>query len=95
MPRLNHDMFDLKALVSSRSPIKRFVRGDMIAVVRYGFGDASRTSFGSSLVSGSDKVKYRYVVWGSDKEHASSNFKEFNNLVEALEVMRDDEDGLN
>lgn len=34
-------------------------------------------------------------MWGSGKESGTSNFKEFDNLVETLEVMRDDEDGLN
>ena len=46
-------------------------------------------------MSGSDNVKYRYGVWGSENEDDSSNFKEFNNLVETLELMKDDEDGLN
>ena len=34
-------------------------------------------------------------MWGSDKEGGTSNFKGFDNLVETLEVMRYDEDGLN
>ena len=68
--------------MNNKVPIKRFIRENRIAIVRYVFGDTSGTVFGSSWLAGSDKIKYRYGVWGSDNEDDSSNFKEFNSLVE-------------
>jgi hypothetical protein len=69
--------------------------------VVYGFGDASRAGFGSSMqrlerlgrlhqFDGSTKLgekglRYQIGVWGKDTEHASSNYREMQNIVESLE----------
>jgi hypothetical protein len=69
--------------------------------VVYGFGDASRAGFGSSMqrlerlgrlrqFDGSTKLgekglRYQIGVWGKDTEHSSSNYREMQNIVESLE----------
>ena len=53
-------------------------------VVVYGFVDASGSGFGSTLtVRG--KVKYRIGTWSSEEDKNSSNWREFENLVCAVE----------
>jgi hypothetical protein len=52
--------------------------------VRYGFGDASGSGFGSILETGAG-LKYRIGVWGYDDQEESSNYKEFRNVVNAIE----------
>ena len=50
----------------------------------YGFADASKSVFGSSLKL--DKgIKYRIGTWGKDEESQSSNYREFANVVMTLE----------
>ena len=53
--------------------------------VRYGFGDASGSGFGSTF-SNPGEILYRHGVWGSDDEGMSSNWRELTNLVESLEL---------
>jgi hypothetical protein len=53
--------------------------------VRYGFGDASGSGFGSSIAF-PDGIAYRIGVWGKDCEDSSSNYRELRNLVETLET---------
>ena len=48
VPRLNDDIFTLRTLMANKLSSKIFIRGNRIAVVRYDFGDASGTGFGSS-----------------------------------------------
>ena len=43
VPRLKDDIFTLRTLMANKLPIKIFIRGNRIAVVRYGFGDVSGT----------------------------------------------------
>lgn len=59
-------------------------RSAMIQVVRYGFGDASGTGFGSTIET-SRGLKYRVGVWGSDDKTESSNYKELENVVTTIE----------
>ena len=51
----------------------------------YGFGDASGSGFGATIQIG-DQIHYEYGQWCSEvTELKSSNWRELNNLVEALE----------
>jgi hypothetical protein len=60
------------------------VRLNLVYEIFYGFGDASGKGFGSTMLS-KKGIKYRIGLWGSDDEDESSNWKEFENQVEALE----------
>ena len=83
VPRLQQDIKALVRLFKYDSPPLRFVRGTKIALVRYGFGDASKPGFGASWQSKTG-ISYRYGIWGSDNESATSNYRELANLVAAL-----------
>jgi hypothetical protein len=78
------DVFALKELLSSKEPPLVTVRTNSVYEVVYGFGDASGKGFGSMMLS-SRGIKYRIGLWGADDEDESSNWKEFENQVEALE----------
>ena len=45
-------------------------------------------------MKGINRIRYCTGIWESDKEYNSSNFKELNNVVSTLEVMKEDENGL-
>ena len=61
--------------------------------VCYVFGEASCSGFGYSWTKpGSKSLSYRFVIWGVEGEHTSSNFIEFRNIVETLEDMGIKED---
>jgi hypothetical protein len=85
VPRLRHDVEALlKLLEPERPPLKR-VRAKATAKVYYGFGDASGCGFGATIQIG-DEIVYKYGPWSSEvTETKSSNWRELNNLVEALE----------
>ena len=85
--RLKYDVMALGNLFKAIEPPLRLVRGKQILVVKYGFGDASGTGFGSSWTSSTNKISYRYGVWGSEDREQSSNYRELNNLVQTLEHM--------
>ncbi len=55
----------------------------MVTVV-YGFGDASGMGLGATFTFGSG-LNYRIGNWGSKEDPESLNWKEFTNVVEALE----------
>ncbi len=48
------------------------------------FADASGKGFGSTVL-GQDGTRYRLGLWDKDTEDESSNFREFENVVETLE----------
>ena len=56
----------------------------MVNMIAYGFADASGGGFGSTIER-QDQMKYRMGVWGKGEDSESSNWKEFENLVDALE----------
>jgi hypothetical protein len=82
--RFRDDVFALKELLSSEKPPSVTVRSNSVFEVVYGFGDASGKGFGSTILS-SRGIKYRIGLWGADDAGESSNWKEFENQVEALE----------
>lgn len=84
VPRLHNDLKALHSFFDSDTPPWRFVRGKTIYLVRYGFGDASKSGFGSTIETAKG-ISYRYGTWGIDCESKSSNFRELENLAQALE----------
>lgn len=81
--RLVNDVTALVKLLKGPVPSLRLVRGKGITVVRYGFGDASKAGFGSSWLS-SGGIKYRLGIWSALEAENSSNWRELQNLVDAL-----------
>lgn len=53
-------------------------------VVLYGFADASGPGFRSTFLSPAE-IQYRLGPWGRDLSHASSNYRELCNLVNAVD----------
>ena len=60
------------------------IRSNRVITVVYGFGDASGTGLGATFTCGMG-FNFRIGVWGSKEMDESSNWKEFSNVVEALE----------
>jgi hypothetical protein len=85
VPRFRHDVEALKALSESDAPPLWRVRCQKKCTACYGFGDASGAGFGATLQIG-DSIYYEYGQWTSEvTELESSNWRELNNLVKALE----------
>jgi hypothetical protein len=83
VPRMEGDVKALAALFSQETPAQTLVRASRVYSILYGFADASGSGFGSTVM-GTDGIRYRIGTWGSDTEDCSSNFREFENVVEAL-----------
>ena len=83
--RLRDDVSVLSTFLDQEIAPWRFIRGDRIGVVQYGFGDAAKAGFGASFEDRDGSLWYRLGVWGKDEEEESSNYRELKNLVEALE----------
>jgi hypothetical protein len=83
-PRLRSDIGAIVAILDPNEPPVIQVRSRNIVTVVYGFGDASGSGLGSTFTSGSG-FTYRIGVWGADDSSQSSNWKEFCNIVSALE----------
>ena len=47
--------------------------------------DASKSGFGSTVDKGDNNITMRIGVWNSEAEEESSNWREFENLVETVE----------
>lgn len=85
VPRLQDDVAALQKLMEAPLPPKKSVQCHASGVAYYGFGDASGPGFGAMFQVG-DRIEYEYGQWCSEvTEQASSNWRELNNLVEALE----------
>jgi hypothetical protein len=80
---VENDVTALVELLKGPVPSLRLVRGKGITVVRYGFGDASKAGFGSSWLS-SGGIKYWLGIWSALEAENSSNWRELQNLVDAL-----------
>ena len=72
-----------KFFTNSAPPIVTH-RSSNYQLIAYGFADASKGGFGAS-VEYQDHSKFRVGVWGKDMDNDSSNFREFNNIVETIE----------
>lgn len=84
VPRLGQDIEALQRFFAADTPPEVRVRAKTISVILYGFADASGRGFGSSVL-GPNGVRYRIGIWGVEDEDESSNWKEFENVVEAVE----------
>ncbi len=84
VPRLEHDVQALVRLTRDMDPLKRLVRpkGSMIAL--YGFADASGHGFGSTLVI-NNRVHFHHGQWAKHYDDESSNYRELDNLITAIE----------
>jgi hypothetical protein len=85
VPRLHLDLKALESLLEAETPAEVLVRASRVFAVLYGFADASGKGFGSTVL-GKDGIRYRIGTWDSDTEDESSNFREFENVVCALEA---------
>ena len=84
-PRFADDVESLLAIFESTDdPPHVNLRSKKIVTVIYGFGDASGSGLGSTFTCGSG-FTFRIGVWGAAEQPESSNWKEFTNVVEALE----------
>ena len=84
VPRFHKCLIALKKFFDKDFPPIITDRTSSVQLVIYGFVDASKSGFGSSMdYNGS--IKYRIGTWGPDQDTESSNFREFCNLVETLE----------
>jgi hypothetical protein len=81
---LKFDIDALCALFNEDTPTKVLLRTAKVYSILYGFADASGTGFGSAIL-GEDGITYRIQTWESDVDKESSNFREFKNVVCALE----------
>ena len=83
-PRLEKDIVALEALLKDDHPPVRVVRSKALKALGVSFVDASGRGKGSSTIGTSKRVS---TFFARDLTHSneSSNFREFNNLVETLE----------
>ena len=84
VPRLHSDLLVLGDFFIPKEPPLRFIRGKQIFVARYGFGDASKSGFGSTFET-ENGISYCYGTWNTDGESQTSNFRELENLAQSLE----------
>jgi hypothetical protein len=85
VPRFKDDLKALGRLMSAEHPPLKRARCKRTSKVYYGFGDASGSGFGATIQI-EDEIHYEYGQWCSEvTEERSSNWRELNNLVEALE----------
>ena len=75
----------LESFFAMESPPIIMERTSNVQMAVYGFVDASKSGFGASI-DYENGVRYRIGTWGKDTETESSNYREFANLVETLEV---------
>jgi hypothetical protein len=84
VPRLGHDVDALLWLMKGSKPRIRKYRFKTSAGVTYGFGNASGRGFGATFqVNG--QILFEYEQWTTADTENSSNWRELNNLVLALE----------
>jgi hypothetical protein len=81
--RFEDDVKALTVLFDTDKPVQKLIRAARVYTILYGFADASGSGFGSTVL-GEDGIRYRIGTWDSDTEESSSNFREFENVVEAL-----------
>jgi len=84
VPRFFSCLRALTSFFESENPPVVTDRTSEVQLLIYGFVDASKSGYGAS-VDYQSHVRYRIGVWGPDEDDASSNFREFCNLVETLE----------
>jgi hypothetical protein len=84
VPQLLADIEALVILFQPSTPPLWHARPSSSAVVLYGFGNASGSSFGTSLLI-NDTLHYRHGQWSTEHAENSLNYCELRNLVYAIE----------
>jgi hypothetical protein len=74
----------LRLIFNEDTPAEVLLRAARVYSILYGFANASGTGFGSTIL-GEDGIAYRIGTWESDVDDDSSNFREFESIVCALE----------
>jgi hypothetical protein len=82
-PRLSDDVQALSVLFDAKAPTQVLLGATKVYTIIYGFADASGSGYGSTVLLGGG-IHYRIGTWGSDSEDDSSNFREFENVVDTL-----------
>jgi hypothetical protein len=87
VPRFKEDIEALQRLMKAEMPPLKRAHCKRTAKAFYGFGDASGSGFGATIQVDAG-IRYEYGQWCSEvTEERSSNWRELNNLVEALESL--------
>jgi hypothetical protein len=90
VPRLRDDVETLLCFFAPDSPVQLIVRPIMGACyVAYGAGDASGEGFGSSIHPLGMEPLLRQGFWCTESAEESSNWREFRNLLDAVQVESD------
>jgi hypothetical protein len=84
VPRFGRDLVAISEMVVDDSLPEVNVRSSEIFKILYGFANDSRKGFGSTILGRND-TRYRIGVWDKGTVEGTSNFWEFENVVEALE----------
>jgi hypothetical protein len=84
VPRCRGDLQALEKLTEAPAPPKRKIRSNGIIHVEHGFGDASGKGFGSTITL-NGVILWRAGQWDPSYEEESSNLRELENIVRALE----------
>jgi hypothetical protein len=82
--QLTADIAALRLLFSPSYPPKRAVRPQATATAAYGFGDASGSGFGTTLLI-QGTIHYRHGQWSTMESESSSNYRELHNLILGIE----------
>jgi hypothetical protein len=80
---LKDDLEAVAQFFSDSDPPIMTVCSKDIHIVRYGFGDASGTGFGSTVET-DEGISYRIGAWSTDDEDELSKFKELENVVASI-----------
>ena len=84
VPQLLFDLKALYVLTESEYPPVLLMQTKRVYVVRYLFGDASRSGFEMTILTG-DQIAVEFGTWTEAGSIKSSNYREFANLVMKLE----------
>jgi hypothetical protein len=82
---LKNDIFALREFFNLEKPPEVQARRQTVHMLLYGFTDASGGGVGSTINIPGVGIRCRIGVWGKDDETQSSNFKEFENVVQTIE----------
>jgi hypothetical protein len=80
--RLKPDILALTTLFDMENPGQVLLRASRVYTILYGFADASGSGFGSTVMLDGG-IRYRIGTWGNDEDE-TSNYREFENVVDAL-----------
>lgn len=84
VPRFKDCLLVLHKMFKLELPPVIIVRSTNILCVIYGFVDASGSGFGTTLLV-DGKINYKIGTWSSSEDKNSSNWREFENLVDEVE----------